>query len=375
MAASWGKRAANRIDRTQFEKDELLKSLGSQFNVDFADYDKWTRKTVRRPVAPKQAADDSFKFDLVGPGPSQRIFSADSCRHGAGLGLSFREKRMAIKQQEQDKEKAERLKILELRIRTRRRTLIEYEKRAAELLEKNITLKGSIDQHEHQTLDQVKGLLRKYEKYRGGITTLNSHFQKEYEAAKTELQETKKRIGARLHELENKVADLDQQLKVKQDELHILMSYKDKEYPVKAMKISNLQKETQTLKISNEEDQEELEHIIKTELGKYEKERTVSTNQIVRSITEKAISMMHPSLKDMALQNMVMQKEIEFHRKEQEELEIANQELETEVTKLLHDPKTNTRFQMFPEFFPSQQKCTPDMDVVLDIPTQEWLPI
>ena len=55
MAASWGKRATTRIDRTQFDKDELLQSLGDQFNVDFADYDKWKRKTsVRRPMPGKE---------------------------------------------------------------------------------------------------------------------------------------------------------------------------------------------------------------------------------------------------------------------------------------------------------------------------------
>ena len=55
MAASWGKRATTRIDRTQFDKDELLQSLGDQFNVDFADYDKWKRKaSARRPMPGKE---------------------------------------------------------------------------------------------------------------------------------------------------------------------------------------------------------------------------------------------------------------------------------------------------------------------------------
>lgn len=85
--------------------------------------------------------------------------------------------------------------------------------------------------------------------------------------------------------------------------------------------------------------------------------------------------MMHPSLKDMALQNMVMKKEIEMNKQVQEDLLHDNQLLEAEVERLLKDPKTNTRLQMFPEFFPTREKCTPDMDVILDIPTQEWLPI
>lgn len=48
--------------------------------------------------------------------------------------------------------------------------------------------------------------------------------------------------------------------------------------------------------------------------------------------------------------------EIDVHKKEQEGLIRVNQALEAEVKKLLRDPKTNTRLQMFPEFFPSRQK-------------------
>lgn len=51
-----------------------------------------------------------------------------------------------------------------------------------------------------------------------------------------------------------------------------------------------------------------------------------------------------------------LMQEIEVHKKEQEGLIRVNQTLEAEVKKLLRDPKTNTRLQMFPEFFPSRQK-------------------
>lgn len=50
MAAGWGKLAASRIDRSQFEKDELLQQLGTQFDVNFTDYDKWKRKPNSRPT-------------------------------------------------------------------------------------------------------------------------------------------------------------------------------------------------------------------------------------------------------------------------------------------------------------------------------------
>ncbi|KAL5021063.1 hypothetical protein ScPMuIL_000218 [Solemya velum] len=365
MASTWGRRSVKKTDRTEIDKDQhdqILQSLGSQLNVDFTDYEQWKRTRSPKYVVQQKQEE---KFVVNRP-----LKSADSVRR-----VFLEKKKASMKTEVFDKDGLERIKLIELRLRTRRKTLLEYESRYKELLEQNIMMKGEIDTDEHGVLDQVKGLLRKYEKYRGGITTLNTNFTKEYHTAYTELELTRSKVNNELTVLEKQVNEIDEKLRGRQDELHVLMSYKDKEYPVKAMRIANLQKEIQSLQISNQEDQEELEHIIHTELDKYEKDRNVITSNITKTITEEAISQMHPSLKDMALQNMVMKKEVEFHQREQEMLEQTNRELQTEVEMLLRAPQTNTRLQMFPEFFPALPKCTPDMDVVLDIPTQQWVPI
>lgn len=348
-------------------KEDVLKAIDSRISVEFADYEQWTRRSKPSKTQLKPDASKSF---VVG-----RAKSADPYQ-GKGIHVpTYREKKEAAKQAELDKERNERIKILELRIKTRKKTNEEYKKRCFELLNENLKMSTAIESEEHGTLDDVKALLRRYEKYRGGISTLNSNFSKEHNEAKEELERTKSRTQMIIQALEEKVEVLDEKLRSKQEQLHTLLNYKDKEYPVKAMRIATLQKEIQSLKISNQEDQEDLEHIIYTELSKYEKDRSKRSQAITKEITEKAISMMHPSLKDMALQNMVMLKEIEIHRKNQEELKQQNKILELEVQALLRDPKTNSRLQMFPEFFPQREKCTPDMDIVLDIPTQQWLPI
>lgn len=345
-------------------KEDLMKTLDSK--LEFADYEQWTRRSKPSKTQVKPDASKSF---LVG-------LRAKSAEPSKGIHVpTYREKKEAAKQAELDKGRTERIKVLELRIKTRKRTNEEYKKRSFELLNENIKIRCAVETEEHGTLDDVKALLRRYEKYRGGISTLNTNFSREHKETKDELEQTKQRTQMILSALEEKVDALDRKLKNKQEELHTLLNYKDKEYPVKAMRIATLQKEIQSLKISNQEDQEDLEHIIYTELSKYEKDRSKRSQAITKEITEKAISMMHPSLKDMALQNMVMSKEIEIHRKNQEQLKQENRQIEEEVQRLLRDPKTNTRYQMFPEFFPQREKCTPDMDVILDIPTQQWLPI
>ena len=48
--------------------------------------------------------------------------------------------------------------------------------------------------------------------------------------------------------------------------------------------------------------------------------------------------------------------EIDMNRVEQDKLLGSINSLKKEVDQLLRDPKTNTRFQMFPEFFPTREK-------------------
>ncbi|XP_050388734.1 uncharacterized protein C20orf96 [Patella vulgata] len=367
-ASGWGKKAATRIDRTQFDNDELLKSLGSQFNVDFSNYDQWQR-TSRSNKSP--AAKTASNADVSTTFTVSRLKSIDS---SCAKHSSFREKRQAAKQEELDREEAERIKILELRIRTRRKTYGEYVKRCKELIIENNKLKDLIDADEDNTHGGVKNLLRRYERYRGGIATLNNNFTKELEEALEELSVTKEKIKRHIDILEQELAVMNEKLTAKQDELKVLLSYKDKEYPVKAMKIAGLHTEIDNLKLSNKEDQDELQHIINTEEGKYEKSREQESNEITRNVTDSAVKMMHQSLKDMAFQNMVMEKEILIHSSQEEGLQQRTAKLQAEID-ALRGNKTNIRLQMFPEFYVDRPKCTPDMDVILNIPTQELLPI
>jgi hypothetical protein len=62
MSSDWGKRATSRIDRSQFENDELLQQLGTQFDVNFTDYDKWTRKTKTRPTVREGTSNYCFSM-------------------------------------------------------------------------------------------------------------------------------------------------------------------------------------------------------------------------------------------------------------------------------------------------------------------------
>ncbi|CAH1780029.1 unnamed protein product [Owenia fusiformis] len=350
------------------------------------DYSQWQRKSkpgqLSRPPPParKVVKDSTLRsisdFTVAAPW-KQNVRPTSAVSSVCSHSRSRIQQNTASPKEEYAvvKEKNEDLKILQLRINTREHTLKEYKKRYETLLVENIKLKAEIDETEGDANSGVKQLLRKYEKFRKGIGVLNSKFEVEEEDARADLRKTQGQIKKDLTILESQVEMAEKRLQDKQTEFHVLMNYKDKEYPVKAMRIADLQKEIDSLKITNAEDETELQHIIDTELGKLRKKTDKYQDEVTDRITGKFLDQMHPSLKDMTLQNTVMEKEIEYHTKDLKEVEAIIADLEQEVTKLLRSPKTNAKKQIFPEFFPPTQKCTPDMDVILDIPTQEWLPI
>ncbi|KAH9502921.1 hypothetical protein Btru_072388 [Bulinus truncatus] len=322
-------------------------------------YEPWQRK-----VKIKQTCHSAF---LVPQNP-QKISPSKktSSRHVPKGSLSH---------EKESQQSNEICQTLEAQIISAKKSLDLLLKREKELIDSNLQIIDKIDSTENKIHSDVKQLLRKYEKYRSGIATLNANFLNELSEAKHDLEIRKSLMDLQINELEKKVDELNEKLKDRQSELSVLSTYKDKEYPVKAMMLSNFQADLDNFKHSNQVEQEELEHIIKTELGKYERERIRIANNVIYKVIVESVAMMHPSIKDTALQNLVMKKEIEFHQKHQEEITQINKQLENEIKLLLKSPKTNLRLQLFPEFFPLKEKCTPDMDLTLDIPTQEWLPI
>ena len=154
---------------------------------------------------------------------------------------------------EAGKARLELFKINQLRLRARRQALNEYKNRYVSLLDKNIALKSSIESEEAASHNQVKTLLRKYEKFRGGIATLHEKFAVEKARADADLEKVKARTDLSLTGfslivsnslppvlllttinfinlffavLQEQVDEIEAKLREEQKQLNILMNYK-----------------------------------------------------------------------------------------------------------------------------------------------------
>ncbi|XP_072024735.1 uncharacterized protein C20orf96-like [Amphiura filiformis] len=369
--------------------EELWKSLGTNLTLGIkpSEYNQWQRRdkapgrrksATERVEAVKQSETKTRPGSSPTAGGTQRKFThfaGPACGHFHGHGKKAKGQAEAEEEEKIEKDRQKEMKVLELLIKSRKKALDNYKARQEALLNENTKLREAIQSKEKEVHQEVKGLLLKYERYRGAVTTINAKFEKEKSDARKEYNRAKAKGEAELQGIQAQVEEVEDTLRKTKVELGVLMSYKDKEYPVRAMRIAELQRQIEYLTADFEDEHTELEHIIAIEREKYAEQSAEALHRLKATVTEEAIDSMHESLKDMALQNMVMKKEIDQHLMKGVELEKFNEDLVEELRRLKHDPTTNVRHQMFPHLFKETPKCTPDMDVVLDIPTQEWLPI
>jgi TPP-dependent pyruvate/acetoin dehydrogenase alpha subunit len=108
--------------------------------------------------------------------------------------------------------------------------------------------------------------------------------------------------------LEKDLDEIQQELDSKQELYKLLSIYKNQEYPEKLLIIKNLQKELVDMKNVHEEEKAELIEMITKETNRYFKTQIDNENASVDKVTKKLTDQMHESLKDMAVQNGIMEK-------------------------------------------------------------------
>ncbi|XP_026549322.1 uncharacterized protein C20orf96 homolog, partial [Notechis scutatus] len=135
-------------------------------------------------------------------------------------------------------------------------SLEELKRHSLVILEKNKDLMEAIQETETDSANQARGLLQQYDMFGRIIATLRDSNQNQVGIAKAELSVVEKKV-------EKKMAKMDQELKrvgtrvhTLQEEVNVLRTYMDKEYPLKAVQIASLLRSIRNL---NEEQQYELE--------------------------------------------------------------------------------------------------------------------
>lgn len=167
-----------------------------------------------------------------------------------------------------EEDKIERMRLLEIKIRSTRAAVSNYKERERALIKGNLEMKKSIQSTEKPNHEAVKKLMRRYEKFRGGISFLNDNFTTTLQTENASLNELQGRLERELNIIQRDVDQLDEKLHQKHTQVYILNNYKDKEYPVKAIRIGELMTEMDKVDMENGDEYFDLERVIDDELDK-----------------------------------------------------------------------------------------------------------
>ncbi|XP_015220561.2 uncharacterized protein C20orf96 homolog [Lepisosteus oculatus] len=328
-----------------------------------------SRQEVNRPLSPPADRQQHTHTSVGSRSSTARVLespASSACRH------LWRKK--AVESDPKVLQKRDNIRVLKFLIRSRKQAIAEFEKHYAALQETNLRLAQEIREEDRISAVRAREFLNQHEKLGDSIGGFDGWSRSQIGKAKADLEETESTLKKGLQGLEEQLNKLKTEVCEAQTELHTLKTYKDKQYPVKALRIAEMQREIVKLQETHQDEREDIQLLAQSEMGKLEKSFRRTEDEMLSAVAEEKMTYIPPGVEHMLFHNSVMKKEIELHQKMISELEEKTQALEKTVQQL-QQSRADIRKEIFCDVFPRRDKCAPDMDVTLNIPREEWLPI
>ncbi|XP_074825561.1 uncharacterized protein C20orf96 homolog isoform X2 [Natator depressus] len=209
----------------------------------------------------------------------------------------------------------ENIKIIKKLTKSKRKSLHELKHHSATLVETNRRLAQDIQQTDASTAKHARDLLQQYEMFGTVIATLQDSSQNQVGVARAELQETEKMVEKNLKKLKHQVDHMNTNVQMLQEELSVLRTYMDKEYPVKAVQIAFMLRNIRNLKEEQQDEMEDIEDLAKTVMQQLEKKVQDEKEQILQAVAKDKGFLYQEGLKQMAVNNRILRNEVQMQKK------------------------------------------------------------
>ncbi|XP_053527265.1 uncharacterized protein C20orf96 homolog isoform X2 [Artibeus jamaicensis] len=174
-------------------------------------------------------------------------------------------------------------------------------------------------------------------------------------------------------DLKQQVEQLNAKIKKTQEEVNFLSTYMDHAYPVKVVHIDNLVHQLQQVKDNQQDELDDLKEMLRTVLDSLSNEIQTKRRKLLSSLVVKTQQPCQEVLLQKTSENHNMVKYADKFRDFANQFKQEIPKLRAEVRQLqvqIQDP----REVVFADVLLRRPKCTPDMDVTLNIPVEELLP-
>ncbi|XP_051701111.2 uncharacterized protein C20orf96 homolog isoform X1 [Oryctolagus cuniculus] len=265
------------------------------------------------------------------------------------------------------------IRLTRAMLRNRRATLQELGNQERYLAKLNDELLRIIQDVEDSTALNVRELLHQQDTLANVVNILEYSNKRRLQQLKSEIQEWEEKENQKMSCLERQVQHLEAQNKKTQDQVNFLSTYMDHEYPVKLVQLASLGRQVQQAKDRQQDELDDFSELRRKVLASVYAKIQEKQQRILRAVAVKTQRPHQEALLRKTQESQFMQKFMwrfrDFIGQLEEELPVLRQEVGA-LQAQVWDP----REVVFADVLLRRPKCTPDMDVLINIPVEEPLP-
>uniref|UniRef100_A0A673FVU0 Uncharacterized protein n=1 Tax=Sinocyclocheilus rhinocerous TaxID=307959 RepID=A0A673FVU0_9TELE len=242
------------------------------------------------------------------------------------------------------------IKELILLIKSRKEAIKDLEELCEQLQETNLQMARSIMDTDRSSFARANKLLIQTEQKMVSYI-FSSHCTQR--ALNSNILDIKEALQTHMSGLQKQLDLLKAKVVEAQKELRSLKTYKDMEFPVKALQIADMERKLDRLKDMHQKEQEDLNLLFKKEMVNLERRQHQREQEV---LSAKHASHIPPIVKLTASQNDTIREEIHQRRKVVMEMERKNEELRKSIQELQLSRPKNIRREIFPDVFMKSDK-------------------
>ncbi|XP_016792731.3 uncharacterized protein C20orf96 homolog isoform X1 [Pan troglodytes] len=263
--------------------------------------------------------------------------------------------------------------LMKTLLRNGRAALRELQSHENFLTKLNEELIETIQDMENSTTLNVRALLQQQDSLATIIDILEYSNKKRLQQLKSELQEWEEKKKCKMSYLEQQAEQLNGKIEKTQEEVNFLSTYMDHEYSIKSVQISTLMRQLQQVKDSQQDELDDLGEMRRKVLESLSDKIQKKKKKILSSVVAETQRPYEEALLQKMWESQdflkCMQRFREFIDQFEENMPVLRAEVE-ELQAQTREP----REVIFEDVLLRRPKCTPDMDVILNIPVEEPLP-
>ncbi|XP_039219799.1 uncharacterized protein C20orf96 homolog isoform X2 [Crotalus tigris] len=228
------------------------------------------------------------------------------------------------------------IKILQRLSKSKMTSLEELRHHSSTLMEKNKELMEKIQETEADSASQARTLLQQYDMFGRIIATLQDSNQNQVGVAKAELKAVEKNVEKNMTKMDLELKRVSTKVHTLQEEVNLLRTYMDKEYPLKAVQISSLLRNIRNLNEEQQYELEDTEDLAKRFLDSLAGKARDEQERILQSVADKTLLQYQDGLEQMHRNNVELRRQIKAQKEVIDDLVKEVKELHKSIIVLHH---------------------------------------